>query len=249
MSEFQDKVNNLVNQMVQTDEGKWQLPAELSEGLDEATQFAITAERRYRDTQSAYTRASQEAKKNKAIAEGLQDRLLNSEVKLTTAQRHELNELKQTNPEKWREKLNEYEIAGKQTLKQELDEIAITSANKSEREIREEQMAAWSASTGIELTDEIVDNDLPPRYKKDLEAGRITFQEFLTRAGDYLKADKVVQGASEDVKDDTKNLSDVAGGKEPSKQAQDADFDQSYENTIFWLVPLHKIIIIDNFVL
>ena len=233
MSEFKDTVNELVGKMEQGEDGKWALPENAAEGLDEQTLFAVTSERRYRDTQGAYTRAQQESKRQEAIANGFQERLLTSEVVLTKTQKFELRDLKKTDPDAWRAKLNEYEEANKEKLGTELETIRTESGNKGELEVRKDQMAAWSESTGITLTDEVVANDLPPRFMKQLEKGDITFEEFLEQAGNFLKAEKVIQGSTEDTDDDTKNLGRVAGGSEPSKQAQEGDFDQSYEETIF----------------
>ncbi len=234
MSEFKERVDELVGKMEKSDDGKWNLPDEAAEGLDEQTLFAVTSERRYRDTQGAFTRSRQELKKQEAISDGLQERLLNSEVEFTKEQKYELNQLKKSDPEAWRIKLNEYETANKKKLDTELETIRIESSNKGEEEVRKEQMAAWSESTGITLTDEIVANELPPRHLKDLEAGKVTFEEFLVKAGEFLKADKVIAGSEESVKDDTKSLSRVAGGSEPSKQAQEGDFVETYEkDTIF----------------
>ena len=234
MSEFKDKVNDLVGKMVQDDKGNWALPEDVGKDLDEPTQFAVTSERRYRDTQGAFTKAQQKSKKNEAIAAGFQERLLESEITLTKEQKYELAELRKTNPEAWREKLNEYEDAAKTNLSTELEEIRTKSANKGELEIRKDQMAAFSEETGITLTDEVVKNDLPPRFIKELEEGKVTFEEFLVKAGNYIKAEKVIQGSDEDAKDDTKDLGNVAGGQDPSQQAQVGDFDESYEKgTIF----------------
>lgn len=233
MSEFKEKVNELVGQMTQDDTGKWILPEEVAKDLDEPTAFAVTAERRVRDTQGAFTKAQQTAKKNEAIAKGLQDKILESEVVLTKEQKFELNELKKTNPEAWRAKLNEYENTAKTNLSTELEEIRIKSSNKGELEIRKDQMAAFSEETGITLTDEVIANDLPPRFLKELEKGKITFEEFLTKAGEFIKADKTIQGSGDDTIDDTKDLNDVAGGQEPTKQAQEGDFVETYEETIF----------------
>jgi hypothetical protein len=233
MSEFKDTVNGLVDQMEQGDDGKWALPADVAEGLDEQTEFAVTAERRYRDTQSAYTRAQQDFKRQEAISVGLEERLLTSEVVLTKEQKFELNELKKTNPEAWRAKLNEYEEAGKAILSTELETIRTESGNKGELEVRNDQMAAWSETTGITLTDEVIANDLPPRFIKELESGKITFEEFLDKAGEFLKTPKVIAGADEDAIDDTKDLGRVAGGQEPSKTAQEGDFEETYVETIF----------------
>lgn len=233
MSEFKDKVNELVGQMVQGDDGNWALPEEASKDLDEPTMFAVTSERRYRDTQGAFTKAQQTAKKNEAIAIGFQDRLLESEVVLTKEQKYELNELRKTDPDAWRTKLNEYETANKANLSTELEELRTKSSTKGELEIRKDQMAAFSKETGITLTDEIVENDLPPRFTKELAEGIVTFEEFLVKAGNFIKAEKVIQGSNEDTDDDTKDFSKVAGGQEPSKAAQEGDFEESYEATIF----------------
>ena len=179
MSEFKDTVNELVGKMEQSDDGKWVLPEEAAKDLDEQTLFAVTSERRYRDTQGAFTKSRQEAKRQEAIAAGLQEKLLTSEVILTKEQKFELRDLKKTDPDAWRAKLNEYEEANKTKLDTELEEIRTVSGNKGELEVRKEQMAAWSEETGIELTDDVVANDLPPRFMKELEAGKVTFEEFL----------------------------------------------------------------------
>jgi len=233
MSELKDKVNELVSQMVKGDDGKWNLPEDVVEGLDESTLLAVTSERRYRDTQSAYTKSRQEFKRQEAVAVGLKERLLNSEVVLTKEQKFELNELKKIDPDAWRVKLNEFETAAKTTLKTELEEIAEKSANKGELEIRKEQMAAWSKNTGIELTNKIVETELPPRFMKELEEGKITFEQFLDKAGKFLKAEKVIEGADEDVDDNTKDLGKIAGTSEPTKQAQEGDFEETYKETMF----------------
>ena len=94
-------------------------------------------------------------------------------------------------------------------------------------------MAAFSKDTGIELTDEVIANDLPPRFLKELETGKVTFEEFLTNAGEFIKADKIIQGSDESTDDNTKDLSRVAGGQQPSTQAQEGDFDETYKGVIF----------------
>ena len=233
MSKFTDEVSELVGKMEKGDDGNWALPEELSKDLDEPILFAVTAERRYRDTQGAFTKAQQGFKRQEAITVGLEERLLNSEVVLTKEQKFELADLKKTDPEAWRTKLNEYETAGKVLLKTELEEIRTKSGNKGEVEVRIEQMTVWSENTGIKLNDEIVDNSLPPSFKKDLEAGKITFEQFLTKAGNFLKSAKVIEKAGESTNDDTLDLGRIAGGQEPTNEAQKGDFEETYKDTIF----------------
>lgn len=233
MSEFKEKVDGLVGKMVETD-GKWELPEDVGKDLDEPTLYAVNAERRVRDNQRAVSRAQQSAKQHEAAANALEAHILdNTETPLTDDQRTELNTLKTENPEAWRAKLNEYETQGKGAVADNLKKIREDSAAKGELEIRKEQMSAWAESTGIALNDDIIANDLPPRYLKDLENGAVSFEEFLANAGEFLTANKIIQGSDEDADDDTKNLGDVAGGKEPSDRAQDMDDAQSYEKTMF----------------
>lgn len=233
MDDLRKIVDDLANQMEQKEDGNWFLPEEAAKGVDEVTLYAVTMERRRRDTQSDYTRLSQGLKKQEAITAGLEERLLNSEVVLTKEQKFELADLKKTDPEAWRTKLNKYETAGKALLKTELEEIRTKSGNKGEVEVRIEQMTAWSESTGIELNDKIVDNSLPPSFKKDLEAGKITFEQFLTKAGNFLKSAKVIEKAGESTNDDTLDLGRIAGGQEPTNEAQKGDFEETYKDTIF----------------
>lgn len=232
MSELQDKVNTLVNKMVQSEDGKWSLPKEELEGLDEALIFAVTAERRYRDTQSSYTKAQQKLKQQESVAEALQERILNSDLVLSDEQQKELNTLRKENPEAWRAKLDEYEAKAKSSLKEELAEIAREAGTKTELEIRKEQMEAWSASTGITLNDDIVQNDVPPRIVKKLEKGEITFEEFLEEVGEFLGKPKVIAG-TEDSDEEDKSLTKVAGGATPSASAEEKDLVLTYEKTLF----------------
>lgn len=232
MSEFKDKVNELVGKMEQGEDGTWSLPEDVAKDLDEPTLFAVTAERRYRDTQSGYTKTRQELKRNQGVLEALEAHILeNSEIPLTTEQRKELSELKDKDPEAWRAKLNEYEQAGKSTLKEQLNDIASKAGNKTELEIRKEQMEAWSEETGIELNDDIIQNDVPPRFLKKLESGEHSFPEFLEAVGEFLTAGKAIKKPEES--GSKTNLDDLPGGREPDPKAQAADTSESYKDTVF----------------
>lgn len=234
MSDFKETVNELVGKMVQADDGKFSLPDDVAEGLDEPTLFAVTSERRYRDTQSAYTKANQSAKRHEAAANALEAHIMdNTEAPLTDDQKTELSGLKTSDPEAWRSKLNEYETAGKSTIATNLKKIRADSADKGEVEIRKDQMAAFVESTGIALTDELIADELPPRFMRDLQSGKTTFDEFLVGAGEFLTANKVIQGADESTEDDTKSLGRVAGGQEPTENAQLHQEEQTYEKTMF----------------
>jgi len=228
-TEAQQRINKLVDTMERDDSGNWKL----SEEVDDITMAAVLSERRYRDTQASYTKSRQELKRQESITNTLQERILNNaSLSLTDEQKTELNELKTSNPDAWRAKINEYETAAKSNLADELAQVVETAGNKGEVEIRAEQMKVWSEQTGIELNDDIVANDLPPRFTKQLESGEITFEQFLTKAGEYLGKEKVIQGTETNDEEDP-NFSDVAGSSEPTDEAQGHDFTNTYETTLF----------------
>jgi hypothetical protein len=152
MSEFEDKVNAVFEKIERDDSGTWNIPDEVAEELDEPTLYAVKTEIRRRDTQGEYTRTNQELKKAQAVSEALEARLLDAEVPLTKEEIYELNQLKQSDPDKWRTRLNELETKNKQGLAKELEQIRKKSADKGELEVRKEQMKAWSESTGLHLS-------------------------------------------------------------------------------------------------
>ena len=219
--------------MVQQEGGKWKLPDEVAEELDEPTLTAVEFERRHRDTQAAYTKSQQEVKKQKAISDGLVDHMVNTAtLHITPEQRQELDGLKKSDPDAWRTKLDEYEVESKNILSNKLKDIEKESSNKSELEVRTEKLQAFTESSGIALTDDVIANDLPPRFTKRLENGEITFDEFLNQAAEFLGKEKVIAG-TENTDESEPNISSVAGGSEPTDTAKEGDFEQTYDNTVF----------------
>lgn len=230
MSDLTEQVNELVDQMTKNDKGQWEFPKDST--ASEELKLAARTERRLRDTHAAFHKSQKELKGLKNTAEALEQRILErTEVPLTADQRAELTELKEKDPEAWRAKLNEYETVGKQSLKDELAQIRKESSTKSEIEIRQEQMAAWSAETGIELNDEIVANELPPKFVKELQNGDVTFEQFLEKAGNFLG--KKATTVPPENEDPIKDLNSVAGDTEPTKTAQLHQDSEDYSKTVF----------------
>ena len=230
--DFQTKVNTIVEKMVKTEEGNWEVPEDIKKETDEAILFAAMSERRVRDTKADFTRTRQQLKRQESVTEALQEKILNSNIELTKEQKEELTELRNNNPEAWRAKLDTYEQEAKKELKEELKEIAKQVGDKTEVEIRSEQMAAWSESTGIKLDDDIVNNDLPPRMVRELSEGKVTFEQFLDNAGEFLKKTKIIEGTEENEENEP-SFTNTAGGAEPTQQAEEGDFNKTYENTLF----------------
>ena len=225
---FEEKVNTLVGSMEKDEAGKWQVPGE----LDEPTAFAVMAERRRRDTQASFTQNQQMLKaletENSTLAELLESGAATS---LTEEQKEELEDLKQTDPEQWRTKLNEHETAHKAELANKREEARNKGQQESELTRRERLLSEFNeANPNIQLTDDVVDLELPGKFKKQLDNGEATFEEFLANAKAFLSKGKAVD-KGDPLAD--KSLSNAGGGSTPSKEALNADITESYASEIY----------------
>ena len=185
--------------------------------VDPVIMFAATAEKRRRDTQSEFTKVSQKAKKleatNAQLSQVFEQELVQQ---MSPREAAELEELKFSDPDAWRNKLVTLEEANKGKIKEKLQQIEQEAVGKTEIELRVEQLQAFNeAHPGFELNDEIVQNDIPPRITRKLEKGEISFAEFLQQSYDYLNKGKVI-GAGE-APPDIPNLGKAPGGSTPAQ--------------------------------
>lgn len=230
---LETQVNTIVTKMTQDDSGKWQVPEEVAKDATPELLLAAKAERRYRDTQSAFTKSRQELKELTTINEELTTHVVNNAVlDLTAEQKEELDDLRTSDPEAWRQKINEHEQTAVAAQQAKLDEFKTKGKQASALELRDQAFQAFTERTGITLTDSIVENDLPAAYSKQLADGTITFEQFLTKAETFLNPKKVIQGAGATEESGT-DLSDLPGGAEPSAAAQAGDDETSYVNEVY----------------
>lgn len=230
---FADTVNEVVGQMTQGEDGKWLLP----EGVDknnEALVFAVNAEKRRRDTQAAFTRTAQEKARleaeNKHLAEGWQKDFSSS---LTTEQQAELEELKVTDPEAWRLKLNELEETRRNQFNETRKTIQQKAVGESELEYRQRALQEFSeAHPDLQLTDDVIQNDIPPRITKQLESGEITFGDFLSKVAEYMTKDRVVK-PTEEKPNGGIDLGTAPGGSMPDGAAIKEASKTQYQDEIY----------------
>mgnify|MGYP003630776403 CR=1 FL=1 len=224
------QINTLTDSMVKTDEGKWSLP-EGSE-VDELMQHAVMSERRRRDTQGEFSRNQQAMKalqtENEQLTAGWAGDVASA---LTSEQRDELDTLKHEDPDAWRQKLNQYETDNRTSFSEKTTNIKAQVQQETELEGRTRLLEAYNkAYPDFALTDDVIQNDLPPRFTKQLEKGEITFDEFLTKSADYLGKPKVVQGT--EVPGDV-SLSKAPGGASPATDAVHKAVQESYNNETY----------------
>ncbi len=226
---FESKVNTVVSEVKKSDDGKWELP----EDLDEAVAYAATAELRRRDTQSAYTKSQQEAaalrKENETLAASYEKDVL---ATLDTADQDRLEELKHSDPDKWRVELDKLNATNKSKFAEKRKQIKETAHKETELERRTRLLEEHNAANPERaLSDDVLENDIPPRLTKSFEKGEITFDEFLDKCNKFLGKPKVIAKADEAPNDP--DLSRAGGSDKPSDEAIKSDIKQSYRNEIY----------------
>jgi hypothetical protein len=235
-TDFKTQVNSIVDSMTQGADGNWVIPEEVAAKVGEEVLYAAKIEKRFRDTQSAFTKVSQKAKSLETVNSQLTQHMIdNATLHLNEEERAELNALRSTDPEAWRIKITEAENKAKNIIRERISTFEQEGKKLTELEIRQQKVEAFKERTGIELNNEFIESNLPARYIKDLEAGTIDFDEFLKRSEDYLTKAKVIKGANEEVEGD-KTIPDLAtarGGSQPAKQAQEVDSSIAYKNEIY----------------
>lgn len=228
-----DQVNTLLGSMVQNEKGDWELPEEAIKDIPEAVIYAAKAERRYRDTQSSYTKSRQELKALKTTNESLVNHMIeNATLDLTQEQRDQLDELRGTDPEAWRDKLTEYETAAKDAQRTKTKEFEDKGKKVSEAEMRQAMYADFTERTGIELSDQVIENQLPASYSKNMSDGTWTFEEFLANVETFLSKDKVIKDA-DDKGDKPTQMGKLPGGKDPDEAAKALDDVEAYDKETY----------------
>ncbi|BAM63096.1 hypothetical protein ETP1_046 [Edwardsiella phage ETP-1] len=227
---FADRVNEAVASATTDDKGNLVLP----EGLPEEVVYAATLEKRRRDTQGAYTRAQQEAKRlqteNDLLAKGWEDQFAR-ELPIDT--QAELEELKATDPDAWRNRLNELEVQRRGEFGSKRQEIATKAKGETELEYRQRALQEFSeANPTVQIDNDVVQNDIPPRITRKLENGEISFGQFLEECKSFLTKGKVVKPVV-DVPAGVKNLSATGGSDFPDPTKVSHAAARQYKDEIF----------------
>ena len=226
---FEQRVNAALDSATADDNGK----LTFADDVDEGVRFAAMAEKRRRDTQAAFSKSQTSLKaleaENNTLAGMLQKELTSL---ITPEQREELDELKAEDPDKWRARLNELETEQAQALEDKRAEARQRGEQESELERRSRLLEEYNEQyPDFKLTDEVIDEELPPKYKKQLERGEISFEQFLSSAAEFLGAPKTV-GKGEEAPN-SPSLSRAGGTSEPSTEAQQASSSESYAKEVY----------------
>ena len=191
----------------------------------------VNYEKRFKDTQSAYTKSQQELKAAKAKLEAL-EKLTQPVVQLDEATQAQLDELKYSNPEAWRDKMNSLEAEAKLKHLSVLSEAEKIAMQQAELEQRAQILSEYNSKHPQNpITDEVIMFDVPPRITKKLENGEIGFEQFLAEAHNFLYAPKKVGDGNKTL--NQPNMRDFGGGTTPSTNAVDSSIIENYKNLVY----------------
>ena len=214
------------------------IPESTTTDTPESTQ-QVDYEKRFKDTQAFATKVAQE--KAEAIRE-LQELKAELSVLKETAKpsltideqtKSELEDLKYSDPDAWRAKVNELEQKANLEFNSKIDEAKKLSSQQLELQRRANILTQFQTEhPDVEFTDELLHLDIPQRIVKELENGKVTYEEFLNNVYNYVKTPKVVGSATKTL--EQPNLSKTGGDDTPTKNSSgNQNIIQSYENMEF----------------
>lgn len=181
-------------------------------------------EKKFKDTQAAYTKARQEIAALKTKAAALESEIQKSGYTVSEDVAQELEELKYSDPEAWRQRLNHIEAERAKSIDSKI-------AEEVESEVRRQQLEEYNAANPeYKINDYVALNVLPGSFLQRLENGEISFQGFLAEAGAYLRKIKIGPGSSPNA-GQGQIINNVDGGSTP--QGAPGNVDISYKDAIF----------------
>ncbi len=227
---FEQQVNNVTRQLTEGESGTYQLPDNLD--VSEEVAFAANAEKRRRDTQSALSTTRQKLAAAEEVNSKLEAKLLaNAQPTISQDMQDNLDDLKAHDPDEWRAQMNKLESDTYTTNKESLSAINAEARQVSEQQSRTAQLVEYNKENpDFPIDDSSLENDIPPRITKKLEQGKITFEEFLAQASDYMQKGTVVATGS--TENDT-TLTSLGGGSEPTDSARTRQAEATYETEIY----------------
>ena len=188
-------------------------------------------EKRFKDTQSAYTKSQQELKAVKAQLEAL-EKLAQPKVEMDATAQQELDDLKYSDPDAWRVKMNTLEQEARVKHTTLLEEAAQQASAQAELERRANLLAQYNAShPNMPITDELIALDVPNRITKKLEKGEISFDDFINEVHEFIYSPKKI-GSGNKVTGQP-NLNDFGGNSSPTNSAVLTNIADNYKNIIF----------------
>lgn len=226
---YESRVNEVITAATKGEDGKLVLP----EGTDEGLAFAAIAEIRRRDTQGAYTKNQQTLKALQAENEKLATSWESDAVaNLSSTEQASLEELKVQDPDAWRSEIARLEEEKRTKFKEKRTAITQEASQMTELERRGLQLEQFNKDNpDFELTDDVIENDIPPRITRKLEKGDIQFDEYLNEVAKYLGKTKKIDTGETVTK--TPDFAGTRSSSSPSDEALNQQSKSDYTKEIF----------------
>ena len=187
----------------------------------------IDWEKRFKDTQAAFTKSRQELAATKAellAAKEMQQFTMPADVKAR------LDELKFSDPDAWRVEMNAFE----QSKTAKFNEISAnnTQAILSElnQEDRVQTLKEFNSLHGVEITESLLQNEIPNRIHNELNSGTIDYTTYLAKCVEYMRTPKVIAGTQEVL--GQPNIGKIGGGATPGEAASNMNIETAYKTMV-----------------
>ena len=195
------------------------------------SQQQIDFEKRYKDTQAAYTKSQQELKAVKAKVDVL-EKLTTPQIQIDAEAQKELDDLKYSDPDAWRTKMNNLELDARSKHQNLISAAEQQAAIQAEMDRRTQVLNEYNRShPGFEITDEVIQLDVPTRITKKLESGELSFDDFLGEVKEFLYSPKKVGTNNKTL--GQPNLGNLGGGDTPSDTSISKDIVANYKNIAY----------------
>lgn len=204
----------------------------------ESTQ-QVDYEKRFKDTQAFATKIAQEkAEKERELNElkaelSVLKETAKPSLNIDAQMQSELEDLKYSDPDAWRVKMNELELKSKQEFNTKIDEAKQLSSQQLELQRRANILEQFQTEhPDVEFTDELLNLDIPRRIVKELEEGKVSYEEFLNTVYNYVKTPKVIGSITKTL--EQPNLSKLVGDDTPTKNSSsNQNIIKTYEDMEF----------------
>lgn len=196
---------------------------------DQAQVPPVDWEKRFKDTQAAYTKSQQKLAATTAELEVVKKSSTNK-FAISEADQSRLDELKYSDPDAWMEEVNTLKENHKQEIAKQVELATKNLTEVEQRQITLENFMA--ANPGFEMNDDIMEYDLPPRITSKFKSGEMSFETFLEESHKYLGTPKKVGTPNKTL--NQPNLGETGGDDTPTKNtSKDAPGKKSYNAEVY----------------
>jgi len=223
---LETKVTEILSKVV-TEDGKLDF-SKLDSDISDEMKLAVTNAKRYRDTQSSFTKTRQELKKLEAEKTTLENMVKDKLISLPDEVKEELDYLKQFDPDSYIEKLQnykeEYQREASETLQRTLEEASKKAINEFTKEQRESLLNMYNKSNpDYPITEEQLRREVPVSLIEQMDNGSITFDEVIEKARKFIYGNVQVSNptVTEQPSLGAVGASGGAGKTAPSKSNED----------------------------